>query len=174
MTEPIWRSPPRACSLIQPPPTKHKREVDSLDTPSPLGGFLGLSTSSHALPPAPTSTSSTSTTRPAGHVDYHSISDSTSSVSVPGPSSLAFRSLSLHLLLLSIWLNVPGPSLGHNTSIVSTAPPVAVALSLQPAPIASGPTKPSTAETPDFVDGGWTYIGPPLCTKAEKNKAKKG
>jgi hypothetical protein len=46
-------------------------------------------------------------------------------------------------------------------------------------PLASGHSGPGADNTspamvtPDYVDGGWTYVGPARRTKAEKNKAKK-
>lgn len=46
-----------------------------------------------------------------------------------------------------------------------------------PAPLSSAPSMPPASspslDTPDFENGGWTYMGTPCHTKAKKNKAKK-
>ena len=73
--------------------------------------------------------------------------------------------LSIHLALPHVMLNLPV------TSVEMAVPSLPPALQAD-VPLVPQPPIP-TLDSPNFADGGWIYIRPPHCTKAERNKAKK-
>jgi hypothetical protein len=152
MMEPQWWiAPPGSQCLTQPPPPKRKREFEVLNAAPPLSGNPGLSASIHAV---------SCISAPPG--------------SNPGPvaSSPAVppgvRSLSIHPELPMAQLNITPPSSASSLpNDVSEPPPASGHL---------GHRADNTSlamVTPDYADGGWTYVGPAHRTKAEKNKAKR-
>jgi hypothetical protein len=152
MTEPQWWiAPPGSQCLTQPPPPKRKWEFEVLDAAPPLSGNPGLSASMHAV----------------SHISVPPGSN-------PGPvaSSPAvppgIHSLSIHPELPMARLNITPPSSVSSLPNDMSEPP--------PASGHLGPEADNTSPamvTPDYADGGWTYVGPVRRTKAEKNKAKK-
>jgi hypothetical protein len=74
-------------------------------------------------------------------------------------------------------MNAPITPTNPNVPVGLSMPSSTAVLAPYPAPIIpASPDMPidhHPLETPDFTDGGWTYTGPPQCTKAEENKANK-
>lgn len=159
--------PPGSRCLTQPPPSKQKQDPEMTDLVSSLSGNPGLLASQHTAPPhpAPTPESPVAGLR---------------SVASPlvGPPSLC--SLSIHLELPMAWLNIAPAMMTVPTAVAHSSPRLGpsqfpAAAESNPTPRPSEPGQRSTSqvlETPDHAGRGWTYLGPPHRTKAEKNRAK--